>query len=182
MRRLILLAVAAAVLLAGCGGGTNSKLQEQRKDSIRERSSTFERAERIAPVPRTVNFPLRKALVEFTARQDELDHPWYVYVLAQTGNIIGYYVAKTVPVNACNFLSSTEVVDSGESGKVVLTAPSLDGIYYGGAGASSGCDAWFFFDSATNALIQIRGVNFFTADQPLRLEAKPITVSPKGKP
>ena len=92
--------------------------------------------------------------------------------------MVGYYVAKTVPINACNFLSSTEVVDSTSNGKVVLTAPSLDGIYYGGAGASSGCDAWFFFDSATDALIQIRGVNFFTADQPLRLEAKPITVAP----
>lgn len=181
MRRLILAAAIIAALtftLVGCDtGGTNAELQKQRKASVTARADSFARAQAIAPVPKTSNFPLRKALVEFTARQDMVDHPWYVYVLAQTGNVIGYYVAKTVPVNACDFLSSTEVVDSSDSGKVVLTAPSLDGLYYGGAGASSGCDAWFFFDSATNALIQIRGVQFFSTDQPLRLEAKPITIA-----
>lgn len=181
MRRIAAIVVAlwcAAFLVTGCtDGGTNKELQKQRKDSVKSRSQTFARAEAVAPAPKTNNFPLRKALVEFTERQDLVDHPWYVYIIAQTGNAIGYYVAKTVPVNACNFLSSTEVVDSGDTGKVVLTAPSLDGIYYGGAGASSGCDAWFFFDSATNALIQIRGVQFFTADQPLRLDADPIRVA-----
>jgi len=177
----VLIAIASLALGAtACDtGGTNEKYQDQRKSAVKERATTFSRAESIAPTPKTVNFPLRKALVEFTERQDLLNHPWFVYILADTGNIIGYYVARTVPVNACNFLSSTEVVDSGESGKVVLTAPSLDGIFYGGAGASSGCDAWFFFDSATNALIQIRGVNFFTSDQPLRVNADPIRV--KGK-
>lgn len=180
MRRVVIFAAASAVLcvtLVGCSGSTNDQLQQQRKQSVRDRSATFARAQAIAPAPKTTNFPLRKALVEFTERQDLIDHPWYVYILAQTGNAIGYYVSKTVPVNACDFLSSTEVVDSTDHGKVVLTAPSLDGIYYGGAGSSSGCDAWFFFDSATNALIQIRGVQFFATDQPLRLEAKPITVA-----
>ena len=47
-----------------------------------------------------------------------------------------------------------------------------DGVYYG----SSTCDAWFFFDAATNAEIQIRGVNFYTSDQPLRLNAQAIKV------
>jgi len=65
-----------------------------------------------------------------------------------------------------------------DHGNAVITAPSLDGIYYGGGGAAAGCDEWFFFDSATNALIKIRGVKFFTADQPLSLNAEPITVAP----
>jgi hypothetical protein len=166
----------AGIILGACGD--ENKAAEQRRRAVRERAEAFGRAEGAAPTPNTKNFPLRKALVEFTERQDLVDHPWYVYVLADTGNVIGYYVARTVPINACNFLSSTQDVRDDDDGNVVLTAPSLDGIYYGGAGASSGCDAWFFFDSATNALIQIRGVNFFTADQPLRLDAQPITVAP----
>lgn len=180
MRKLIafaLLMVVVATVAAGCGGQTNDRLQEQRKKSVVTRSEAFAKAEAAAPQPRPSNFPLRKALAEFTQRQDMIDHPWYVYILAQTGNVVGYYVGKTVPINACNFLSSTEAVDSSENGKVILTAPSLDGMYYGGAGASSGCDAWFFFDSATDALIQIRGVQFFATDQPLRLEADPIQVT-----
>lgn len=182
-RRLISVLVLVAVVvgvtgLTACGGEENAQLDQQRQASITSRASTFSRAEHLAPVPRTVNFPLRKALVEFTERQDLIDHPWYIYILGMNGNTIGYYVGKTVPINACNFLSSTEEVDWNEgAGGVVLTAPSLDGIFYGGGGASAGCDSWFFFDAATNALIQIRGVNYFTADQPLNLNAKAIKVT-----
>lgn len=174
----IAIAALAVVLLAGCGpGSTNDKLQEQRKESVRTRSATFARAERAVPVPHTTNFPLRKALAKMTARQDLVNHPWYVYILGENGNIIGYYVAQTIPVNACNFLSSTEVVDATDSGKVILTAPSLDGIFYGGGGAAAGCDAWFFFDATTDALVQIRGMNYYAVDQPLNVKAKAIRVS-----
>lgn len=168
--------LAVALALVACDEGTNGQLQDQRKDSIKQRSQAFARAENAAPTPRTVNFPLRKALVEFTKRQDLENHPWYVYILGLNGNAVAYYVAQTVPINSCNFLSSTEAVDSSDQGKVVITAPSLDGIFYGGGGASAGCDSWFFFDAATDALIQIRGVNWYAADQPLRVEAKAIKV------
>lgn len=163
-----------AMLLMGSSGCDSSQSDQQRNQAIKERSTAFSRAERIAPTPKTVNFPLRKALVEFTERQDLVDHPWYIYILGMNGNIIGYYVGKTVPINTCDFLSSTQDVYSDS---LALQAPSLDGIYYGGSGSSSGCDAWFFFDSTTNALIQIRGIGFYAADQPLRVEAKPIRVA-----
>ena|SRR3990167_5852630 len=177
MRRTIgiLFIILVTLVVLGCteeSGGAN------RKAAVEQRNETYDRAKIAAPVPRNVNFPLRRALVEFTERQDLLDHPWYVYILADTGNIIGYYVAQTVPQNACNFLSSTEDVRDDDQGNLVLTAPSLDGIFYGGGGASSACDAWFFFDVTTNALVQIRGVKFFTADAPLALEAEPIVVVP----
>lgn len=178
MRRLILLLIVLLVAASACVEEGDDTLQKQRTRSIHARAKTFERAEASAPIPTVENFPLRKALVEFTRRQDAVNHPWYVYILAETGNAIGYYVARTVPVNACNFLSSTEEVrDSGDGSGIILTAPSLDGIYYGGSGASSGCDSWFFFDSATNALVQIRGVNWYAADQPLRIDAEPIKVA-----
>lgn len=167
------LLVAMAGVLAGCTEETGG---QQRSKAVRERSQAFNRATRAAPTPIPSNFPLRKALVEFTERQDLPNHPWYVYIIAQTGNPIGYYVAKTVPINACNFLSSTQDVRDDAEGNLILTAPSLDGMFYGGAGASSGCDAWFFFDVATDALIQIRGVQWFSSDQPLRLDVKPIRV------
>lgn len=180
MRRLIavlLLIGALGITLAACNGDSAKKQTMQRRQSIAARADAFARAEAAAPLPRPTNFPLRKALVEFTKRQDLTNHPWYVYILADTGNMIGYYVATTVPINACDFLSSTEDVRDDDDGNLVLTAPSLDGMFYGGSGASSGCDAWFFFDSTTNALIQIRGVKFFSTDQPLKVDAKPINVA-----
>lgn len=185
MRRMKQLAVAAgigAIALGTMGANdcsdNNSKAAEQRAAAVAQRVNNFDVAEKVAPAPTSVNFPLRKALVEFTKRQDQLNHPWYVYILGDNGNQVGYYVAKTKPVNSCNFLSSTEdVFDKGEGSGLVLTAPSLDGIFYGGAGGAASCDAWFFFDATTDALIEIRGVKFFTADQPLRLDAKPIEVA-----
>lgn len=147
---------------------------DARKQAVESRADAFNRAMRLYPDPKTSNFPLRKALVEMTTRQDKIHHPWYIYILGQNGNAIGYYVGKTVPENACNFLSSTEdVYNNSDGGALKMQSPSYDGVYYGNAA----CDAWFFFDTATNALIQIRGVAFFSSDQPLKLESKPQKIS-----
>lgn len=168
---LVLLGTLALFMLT-TASSCDSKQDVQRRNSVRTRADAFARAERAVPVPKTENFPLRKTLAVMTERDDQLNHPWYVYILGMNGNVIGYYVAKTDPINACDFLSSTEDAHDG----YVLTAPSLDGIFYGGSGSTSGCDAWVFLDAATDALIKIRGMNFYAADQPLRLEADPIRV------
>lgn len=175
---LLLIAIAGLALLTAesCNGGQDD-LREQRQSSLNTRAGAFTRAEALYPAPRTENFPLRRDLVKFTEREDLLNHPWYVYILSDVGTVLGYYVADGVPVNSCTFLSSTEDVDSTDNGKVVLTAPSLDGIFYGGGGAAAGCDEWFFFDASTDAMIKIRGVKFFVADQPLKLQAEPIEVA-----
>ncbi len=177
---LVILAITllvTTVLVSGCSEGTSS--EKQRENSIVTRAQMFEKAEALYPVPQTNNFPAREMLVKYTERQDLVNHPYYVYVLADTGNIIGYYVAQSYPVSINAFLSSTEdVYLPGNGTSLTLTAPSLDGIYYGGSGASSG-DGWFFFDAETDALIVLYGVKLFVADQPLRIEAKPITVEQK---
>lgn len=165
-----------SIIGADCEEG-NKTLQEQRADSINTRAESFSRAENQHPVPRNENFPIRDALVEFTIRQDLVNHPWYTYIFGDNGNVIGYYVTKTGPINSCNFLSSTEEVrDGGKSSDIILTAPSIDGIYYGGGGSQGSCDKWFFFDYTTNAMIEIRGLNFFTSDRPLLINAEPIRV------
>ena len=172
----IAVALAFILLFTACDGSETGKNSRER--SIETREEVFERADKAIPLPRPSNFPLRKALVKFTEREDLENHPWYVYILGQNGNTIGYYVAQHAPVNSCNFLSSTEkLYHDSSGGNVLLTAPSLDGIFYGGGGGAAACDEWFFFDSTTDALIKIRGVHFYVADQPLRLEAAPISVA-----
>ncbi len=96
MRKLgIVLGAGLLLLLVGtaasCG---DSKIEQQRQAAVNQRANVFAQAEKVAPAPNSVNFPLRRALVEFTQREDLLNHPWYVYILADTGNVIGYYVAK----------------------------------------------------------------------------------------
>lgn len=177
MRKLIIAIAAVAALtfgLASCSSGP-SKSEKQRNAAIHQRTDAYGRSVDAHPVPKTENFPLRGALAESVARQDKVNHPWYIYILGDNGNAIGYYVGKTVPVNQCDFLSSTQDINTNYDSDMIVQAPSVEGVYYG----ESACDVWFFFDQATNAEIQIRGVNYFTSDQPLRIDAQPITVAPK---
>ena len=185
MHRLTLLIVAAlAVVLLmtaiGCDDGQTSVASQQRKASVQTRAATFARAEAKYPLPRVENFPLRDLLVEMTKREDLVNHPWYTYVIADTGQTLGYYVTKTPPINKCNFLSSTEDITKTDFGEGwsshVLTAPSLDGIYYGGGGASGACNQWVMQDYSTGALITLGDVKYFVADRPLNLDAEPIRV------
>jgi hypothetical protein len=173
MRLRVILSVMLAILALSVAC-TESQSEKQREAAIDTRADTFARAEAAHPVPHTTNFPLRAAVVKMTERQDLANHPWYIYLYGDQGNVLGYYVAQTVPISTCAFLSSTENVRTSSNGNLVLTAPSLDGIYYGGAGASGGC-GWFFFDYATDALIQL-GPNehYRTSDRVLLLDAEEI--------
>lgn len=167
----VLAAITVTSVAIGYSGPSPS---DARKNAVESRADAFNRATKLYPDPgkNMTNFPLRKALVEFTQREDMTNHPWYVYILGDNGNTIGYYVAKAAPENSCNFLSSTEDVYGSSNGNLKMQSPSYDGVYYGG----SACDEWFFFDATTNALIKIRGVKFYTADQPLKLDAAAIKV------
>lgn len=180
-KRIALLPLAVAVFIfasaESCDEG-NKDAEQARKDSIEHRTEVFQQAERLLPLPKPENFPLREALIKYTERQDAINHPWYIYILGMNGNPIGYFVGKTYPQNICNFLSSTEEVRVYDSdGVAVLTAPSLDGIYYGGGGAKGTCDAWFFFDVTTDAMQVISGLPYFVSDAPLALNVQPIRVS-----
>lgn len=182
MRRLMLIPALLLAMLVVLGNSSCDETPEakQRAASVDQRAKMFQRAQTKFPLPQTTNFPLREALVKMTQREDLPNHPWYVYLIADTGNTIGYYVAQHSPVNSCTFLSSTEDVETQYEGTIILTAPSLDGIFYGGGGASANCDSWFFFDAATDAMVRIRGMDFYVSEAPLNLDAKAIKVERKG--
>jgi hypothetical protein len=170
----------AVLTTAACD---TSRGQSEREQSVDFRYQNFVRAEAIHPLPAQQNFPLRDLLVEYTRRQDLVNHPWYIYILGENGNVVMYFVSTTMPLNACTFLSSTEEVYGSSQGNLVLTAPSLDGIYYGGSGASAVCTGWIVKDAATSALGVIYGDKLLVFDQPLLLEAEPIRIQvvPQGK-
>ncbi|OGZ59360.1 MAG: hypothetical protein A3F94_02330 [Candidatus Spechtbacteria bacterium RIFCSPLOWO2_12_FULL_38_22] len=174
----LLLAILAFLLLGtACGDTTETPGgEESRKDAISARWKNFERAEALYPAPMQENFPLRELLVEYTQRQDLINHPWYIYVLGENGNAVLYFVSTTIPVNVCAFLSSTEDIKESQWGNMILTAPSLDGIYYGGAGASASCTGWIVKDAATDAMGIIYGDNLLVFDQPLILNTEPVRI------
>lgn len=175
--RLSLLVVLLLPVLAACTDDQGTQNNERATES---REQIFSNAEAAVPAPVPVNFPLRQALADFTVRQDMLNHPFYVYIMGENGTYVGYFVGQTYPVNACNYLSSSQRVRGSSNGNLILTAPSLDGTFGGGGGASSACDVYFFFDVETDALVTFTAPMFFASDVPLEINVPRLGVAPGG--
>lgn len=173
--KVIPMIIVAAFVLMGASecDGTDQGADDNRKDAVSQRQANFDRAEAMWPAPTDLsNFPLRRALVEFTRRQDLINHPWYIYIMGMNGEPVGYFVGQTYPISTCNFLSSTDqfvdLPDSVWGGPI--SAPSYDGIFYGGGGSSAACQGFFFFDVTTNAMHTFVAPFWFASDQPLNLD------------
>lgn len=164
------LCVFSALLQSGCNEVSSRERGRIYVDNVYIREKVFQQAQTLYPIPIPSDFPLRKDLVEFTL-QEARPGPWYVYIQTDSGSYSAYYVAKNKPQNSCNFLSETKTIYNG----VERDAPSLDGIYYGGTGASGACDAWFWFDASTNALIETR-FKTTVSNQPLAIDVPEIKV------
>lgn len=172
MKRWLLVSIVAVLLALSGIACSDSELSSQAKKSVSQRVEMMARAEALIPAPQSQNFPLRAVLAEYTIREDLLNHPWYTYIMSDTGAITHYFVSTTVPVSTNAFLGSTESVYTGQS-SVVLTAPSLDGIYYGGSGSTSMMNGWIFIDAATGAMGIAYGQKILTFDAPLILLTEP---------
>ncbi len=179
MKRYVFIAIAllALILMASTAcTEENAKLAEQRQSSVELRAQMMARAEALIPAPQSQNFPLRRVLSEYTRREDLLNHPWYTYIISDTGAITHYFVSTTVPVSTNAFLGSTESIYYSGNGNLVLTAPSLDGIYYGGSGSTSSMNGWIFIDAATGAMGIVYGCKILTFDAPLILQTEPLLI------
>ncbi len=172
----VIICVMALVLFGAPNSGCateNAQLNEQRQASVDQRTQSMAKAEAKYPVPINSNFPIRGVLQEYTERQDLVNHPWYTYVFSDTGAITHYFVSTTLPVSTNAFLGATDTIVYTEGGSLVMSAPSLDGIYYGGSGSSSNQNGWIFIDANTGALGVIYGCKIMTFDAPLLLETEP---------
>ena len=166
-----LMALCLMVSLAGCDIEASS-----RDKNMKAQETLMDRATAAVPVPHINNFLAREAVAKQVRRLDEKGKLFYVYILGQNGQQVGYYVANTRPVSTCALLTpSEELVYSGNSTHTPMGSPSLGGVY----GFGGGCNSHFFFDAATDAYVEISGLPFFVADQPLAVDADPIKVAGK---
>lgn len=188
MRYLIMAGITALALAAiGCTEveKKSNPSAESNQRSVEQRATNFQRAETRFPQPTQENFPMREALVKYTERQDQLNHPWYVYVmLSEFTNppLFVYFVGQTYPQSTCNFLGSTEEVRVWKGDGYVsvekFQAPSLDGIYYGSGATTGGCD-YFFFEQGSDAMQVIQhDWKWFVSDKLLLLNAQKVQVQP----
>lgn len=175
MKTSILLATVTAVALslAGCKVESDSSTREQGQ---KEQERIMDRATTKVPTYTPSNFLTREAVDKWMRRMDTPDKTFYIYLIGDTGNQIGYYVGQTRPISVCTLLTppDRETIYGGTSSgytATVTAAPSLDGVY-----GKGGCNSYFFFDATTDAYIEIQGMDFFVADQPLNVDAEPIGI------
>lgn len=161
----------SVVFLVGCNEGSSNS----RAEGAKNQETIMQRAIQSSPTYQPSNFLTREYVNEYMRRMDDVNKLFYIYVLGNNGNMVGYYTG-TRPVSVCTLLTPPDIVDErhGTNGRAMVTvsAPQLDGVYSNGGN----CDAYFFFDNATDALIEIKGLNFFTSDKPLNVDAEAIGV------
>lgn len=166
------LLVLMAIALMGSGCVDDSS----RAKNLKAQEGVMARATAVVPVPAISNFLAREAVAKQVKRLDEKGKLFYVYILGQNGQQVGYYVANTRPVTTCALLTPSQEIHSSSYGTAVVGTPSLGGVY----GFGGGCNSHFFFDAKTDAYVEISGLPFFVADQPLSVDADPITVSKRN--
>lgn len=160
----IIIALLTLIMLAGCIP------ENSRESGIKDQEGVMTRAVSKIPTYQPSHFLTRQAVNKWMERMDQPAKTFYIYLLGNNGSHIGYYVGQTRPICSSTLMTPPDRLSRG-SGKVVTSAPSLDGVYSGGD-----CGSFFFFDATTDAYIEIQGLNFFVADQPLNVDADPINV------
>lgn len=169
MRRKVTATIAAvgvAVLaLTGCTEPTaDEKSRDDAYEKVMERQpgKTLE----YSPTRETINF-----WVDTWNEEGKLS---YVYLQNTSGDVIGYYVLKGLPVSYCAQISPPETVRGGE-GRVVTSAPANDGAYYG----DGNCNTFYGQDATSGSYIEYTagmGINvlLFSEPMPNQGDAKPL--------
>lgn len=166
LARVIGLVLAVGLVGAAC---TNTPDSEQR--DVEARQSSVERIREQVPVP-TVNYaPTRRTIAEWIKRWDAPDKVSFIYLMADNGQFIGYYVAKGLPVSYCVGLTPPSEIQAIAGSHWERPAPGVDGVYYSGGD----CNHYYFFDATTDVYIEFGGgLRFFVADEPLPVKVEPL--------
>lgn len=171
--KLLTAALIATFALAGC-----KELEDStREQGAKEQEAVMERAVAKNPTYQPQNFITRATVNKWMRRMDQPEKTFYVYVLGDNGQKIGYYVSQTRPISTCTFLTPPDRLVGGDRGQshgdFVVQAPALDGAYYG----SGGCDSKYFFDASTDAYVEVDDFKLLVSDTPLRVDADPLGVT-----
>lgn len=157
---LTLVILATGVIVIACGREPSvQEVDKQAQEDILSRAQASE------PVYQIQNFLSREAINEWLKRVDVPNKLWYIYLLSDSGAMIGYHVSRTIPLSYGVSITNPAQRITGSWGNVVMPAPGLDGVFYTGSDPS----IHFCFDAETDALITF-SCEFVYYDMPLDVE------------
>lgn len=170
----ILMAAAIALTLALAIACEIEPSDRQVSQEVQQ--SVMQRANAAVPAYQPGRYPARENINRYLW-ETERTGEWYTYALNMLGEPLFYIVSEFKPMNICISLTAPDRVEKYD---VAISAPALDGVYYGGAG----CNAYYMFDSATGGMIELAGDTFtlVTSRVPLFLETDIRRLSPEQIP
>ena len=141
------------------------------------------RAQAAVPAFQPQSFPSRTAINDHL-KETEKPGVWYVYALAATGEPVFYLVSEHRAMNLCTSITSPErLVKGRRNSSLVLSAPSMTGVYHGG----SNCNSFFVKDVTTGGVVELSGgmLTFLSSRHPLFLDTdvrriQPLTEAKSG--
>ena len=156
----VLLGMLAIMLVAVGFGCSSSDLQKSRQIQQSVLSNAFDSV----PPYQPNDFAARKA-INWYLEETESFETWYVYAVNRDGTPMFYVVSDFKPQNICVSITSPDRA-IGQGGS--MSAPALDGVYYGGAG----CYAYYMRDANTGGFIELAGQTYtlISSKTPLFLE------------
>lgn len=167
-----LAALAALFALAACEDQPSSQQQEANRQQ-----SSYDRLTAGQPAKTMSYSPTRETINFWIDTWDEPNKLSYVYLQASNGQLVGYYIFKGLPVSYCASLTPNYRIRDGDStdGDLVLPAPAMDGVYYGGSGS---CSTYYGRDATTDSYLEYTvgtGISALIYEQPLpRQDVEPL--------
>lgn len=188
-----LLAAFAMVTLVLAGSACSLGSDDGSKSDSKTRDTTNVNLQKDQPAHEMSYSPTRETInfwIDTWGKPGKLS---FIYLQGASGDLIGYYVFKGLPVSYCAALTPTYKeghVDSGDGDSndqgVMVPAPSMDGVYYSGGGGL--CNTYYGKDATTGSYMEYTvgyGQNVLLYDAPLpRQDVQPLgrTVVKDGKP
>jgi hypothetical protein len=164
LRKLTVLAAAAAILLTATACDDNEAVDSERK-TVNDTQSSLIASQPAHPMTYSPTRATKNFWIDtWGTDPNKLS---YVYMQNAQGELFNSYVFKGLPVSYCNSLVPTFDVDSDANGKVTTPRPSMDGTYPSGSGA---CSTFYGQDAATGGYVEYTvglGINVFLFDRPL---------------
>jgi hypothetical protein len=132
----------------------------------------MEAGQAAVPIPEVENFLARQAIAEYMKRMDTPNKLWYIYVYADSGAFLGYFISRTYPISISVAMSNPQRYYSS----IALPAPGIDAVYYNGVDPV----LYYFFDASTNAMCLLRGELWLAFDAPLALDVPQLRIATAG--
>lgn len=162
----------SALALVGCS-------ETQKSSDEQTRDEAYSKVMKSQPGKTLDYSPTRETINFWVDTWNEPGKLSYVYLQNTSGDVIGYYVLKGLPVSYCAQISPPDRMDAqhdGDStGTVVRKAPANDGAYYG----DGNCNTFYGQDATSGAYVEYTagmGINvlLFDAPMPNQSDAKPL--------